>query len=62
MPKVREAMLLVERDGWRIARRRGSHRVYKHQEKPGIVVIAGNPGVDLPQGTWNNIRKQAGLK
>ena len=53
---------MVERDGWRLARTRGSHRVYKHSVKRGIVVIAGNPGVDLPQGTWNNILKQAGLR
>ena len=61
MPKVRDAIRLVERDGWGHVRTRGSHRVYKHAEKRGIVVIAGSPGVDLPQGTWNNILKQAGL-
>ena len=62
MPKVRDAIRIVERDGWRLARTRGSHRVYKHPVKRGIVVVAGNPGVDLPQGTWNNILKQAGLR
>ncbi|MCY3667249.1 MAG: type II toxin-antitoxin system HicA family toxin [Gemmatimonadetes bacterium] len=62
MPKVRDAIRMVERDGWRLARTRGSHRVYKHPVKRGIVVVAGNPGVDLPQGTWNNILKQAGLR
>ena len=62
MPKVRDAIRIVERDGWRLARTRGSHRVYKHPAKRGIVVVAGNPGVDLPQGTGNNILKQAGLR
>ena len=62
MPKVREAIRLVERDGWRLVRTRGSHRVYKHSDKQGIVVIAGHPGVDVPQGTWNEILKQAGLQ
>ncbi|MCY4436207.1 MAG: type II toxin-antitoxin system HicA family toxin [Chloroflexi bacterium] len=62
MPKVRDAIRLVERDGWRLARTRGSHRVFKHPAKPGIVVIAGHLGVDMPQGTWNNILKQAGLR
>ena len=62
MPKVRDAIRLVERDGWRLAWTRGSHRVYKHPAKQGIVVIAGHPGVDMPQGTWNNILKQAGLQ
>ena len=62
MPKVREAIRIVERDGWRLVRTRGSHRVFKHPDKPGIVVIAGNPGIDMPQGTLNDVLKQAGLK
>ena len=66
MPKVRDAIrlrwMVACRTRWMVAlRTRGSHRVYKHAEKRGIVVIAGSPGVDLPQGTWNNILKQAGL-
>ena len=62
MPKVRDAIRLVERDGWRLARTRGSHRQYKHPEKPGLVTIAGKPGVDVPPGTWANILKQAGIE
>jgi predicted RNA binding protein YcfA (HicA-like mRNA interferase family) len=62
MPTVRDAIRLVERDGWRLVRTTGSHRVYHHPEKVGIVVIAGHGGDDLATGTWNNILKQAGLK
>ena len=62
MPKVRDAIRLMERDGWRWVRTRGSHRHFKHPEKPGLVTIAGTPGTDLPAGTWNNIMKQAGLE
>ena len=62
MPKVRDAIRLIQRDGWQLVRTRGSHRVYKHPVKRGIVVIAGNPRVDVPQGTWHNILKQAGLR
>ena len=36
--------------------------IFKHPEKPGIVVVAGKPGIDIPQGTWNSILRQAGLK
>ena len=43
-------------------RTRGSHRIYSHAEKPGHVVIPGRPGSDVPQGLWNAILKQAGLK
>ena len=62
MPKVREAIRLLEREGWRLSRTRGSHRVFRHPDKPGIVVVAGKPSVDIPRGTWNSILKQAGLK
>jgi predicted RNA binding protein YcfA (HicA-like mRNA interferase family) len=62
MPKVREAISVVERDGWRVVRTRGSHRHYAHPTKPGIVTIAGHPSKDLAPGTWASILKQAGLK
>lgn len=39
MPKVREAISRLERDGWYLARTRGSHRVFKHHAKDGIVVV-----------------------
>ena len=60
--KVRDVIRLVEDDGWFLVRTRGSHRHYKHATKPGLVTIAGHPGVDMPKGTLNSILKQAGLK
>jgi predicted RNA binding protein YcfA (HicA-like mRNA interferase family) len=60
--KVREAIRLVEENGWYHVRTRGSHRQFKYQVKSGIVTIAGQPGVDIPKGTLNSILKQAGLK
>ena len=62
MPKVREAMALIQREGWRMVRIRKNHRQYKHPNKPGRVTIPGKPGDDLPTGTWNSILKQSGLK
>jgi predicted RNA binding protein YcfA (HicA-like mRNA interferase family) len=53
--KVREAIKLVESDGWQLARTRGSHRHFKHQRKSGVVTIAGHPNVDSPRGTLNSI-------
>ncbi len=61
MPRVRDAIRLVERDGWRHARTKGSHRIYKHPSKPGIVVIAGHPGKDVPRSIWLAILRQAGI-
>jgi predicted RNA binding protein YcfA (HicA-like mRNA interferase family) len=60
--KVREAIRLVEDDGWYQIAMRGSHRQYRHAIKPGRVTIAGKPSDDLAPGTVNSILKQAGLK
>jgi predicted RNA binding protein YcfA (HicA-like mRNA interferase family) len=60
--KVREIIKLIEDDGWFVVRTRGSHRHYKHPQKPGLVTIAGHPSVDVPRGTLNSILKQAGMK
>ena len=62
MPKVRDAIRLVERDGWVLDRIVGSHRQYRHSTKLGTVTIPGHANKDLPPGTWNSILKQAGLK
>ncbi|MBI3683521.1 MAG: type II toxin-antitoxin system HicA family toxin [Acidobacteria bacterium] len=60
--KVRDLIRLLEDDGWRLARTRGSHRQFKHIEKPATVTVAGNAGVDVPPGTLNAVLRQAGLK
>ena len=62
IPKVRDAIRLIEKNGWALVRTRGSHRQYRHPHKPGTVTIAGNPGDDFPRGTWASVMKQAGLK
>ena len=46
----------------RLVRTRGSHRQYRHPDKPGTVTIAGKPSDDLPRGTWASVMKQAGLQ
>jgi predicted RNA binding protein YcfA (HicA-like mRNA interferase family) len=60
--KVREAIRLIEDDGWYLVATRGSHRQFKHPSKSGRVTIAGKPSDDLAPGTQNSILKQAGLK
>ena len=62
MPKVREAIRIVERDGWYHVSTRGGHRHFRHPEKPGKVTIPGNLGDDVPKGTWLSIQRQAGLR
>ena len=60
--KVREAIKLIEADGWYEVAVRGSHRQFKHQTKSGRVTVAGKFSNDLAPGTLNSILKQAGLK
>jgi predicted RNA binding protein YcfA (HicA-like mRNA interferase family) len=60
--KVREAIRVIEGDGWRLVKTKGSHRQYKHPTKPGRVTIAGKPSDDLAPKTFDSILRQAGLK
>jgi predicted RNA binding protein YcfA (HicA-like mRNA interferase family) len=60
--KVRDLIRVIERDGWELARTRGSHRQYRHPRKPGLVTVPGHAGDELAPGTLNSILKQAGLK
>ncbi len=60
--KVRELIKLLESDGWKEARVRGSHRQFKHPTKSGTVTVAGKSGADIPPGTLASVLKQSGLK
>lgn len=55
--KVRDALNLIEEDGWMQVRQRGSHRQFKHAAKPGLATIAGKPNDDLAPGTLNSVLK-----
>jgi predicted RNA binding protein YcfA (HicA-like mRNA interferase family) len=60
--KIRDLIKLVELDGWQHVRTTGSHRHYRHPEKPGTVTIPGHPSDDVAVGTKLSIFKQADLK
>ena len=60
--KVREVLKLLEADGWYIVAMRGSHRQFKHPQKPSRGTLAGKPGDDLAPGTFNSVLKQVGLE
>jgi predicted RNA binding protein YcfA (HicA-like mRNA interferase family) len=46
--------------GWVLDRVRGSHHVFRHPERPGIVVVP-HPKKDLGTGLVKAIRRQAGI-
>ena len=56
---MRDIIKLIEDDGWYLVATTGSHRQYKHPEKPGRVTIAGHPNNDLAPGALSSIFKQA---
>jgi predicted RNA binding protein YcfA (HicA-like mRNA interferase family) len=60
--KIRDILVLLQRDGWFLVATRGSHRQFKHPTKPGRVTVPGKPSDDLAPGTLASILKQAGLK
>ena len=62
--KYREAIKLLEADGWFLERTVGSHLQFRHPQKPGTVTVpsGGKLGNEVPPGTLNSILKQAGMK
>ena len=58
-PKELEKLILA--DGWVFKSQEGSHKNYIHPVKAGKVTIQSH-NKDLPKGTENSIRRQAGLK
>jgi predicted RNA binding protein YcfA (HicA-like mRNA interferase family) len=60
--KVSAVLRMLQDDGWFLVVTRGSHRQFKHAQKPGRVTVPGKPSDDLAPGTLSSILKQAGLK
>jgi len=60
--KVKQAITLIEKDGWYLVRTRGSHRQFKHNTKLDLVTVPGKLSDDRAIGTESSILKQAGLK
>lgn len=55
-----ELIRRLEAQGWRLDRTRGSHHVFKHPARPGIVVVP-HPKKDLGKGLVAAILRQAGI-
>ncbi len=60
--KVRDLIRLIEDDGWRHVKTRGSHRKFVHPQKPGHLIVPGQPGDDIALGTLLSVLKKAGLQ
>lgn len=53
---------LLEAEGWRLVITEGSHRQFKHPDKPGRITVSGHLGDDMPKGTLASVKRQAGFK
>ena len=60
--RVRDAIKLIEADGWRLVSVKESHRQFKHLFKKGRVTIAGKLDMDLHPKTLKSILKQADIE
>jgi len=60
--KVKDFIKLLQGDGWKQVRMRGSHRQFRHPLKHGTITVAGKRNVDIPPGTLASILKYPGLK
>ena len=53
--KVRDVIKRLEADGWYLDRTKGSHRQFKHPDKPGLVTVPSKLSDDLAPGTLSSI-------
>ena len=55
-----DLMRELRQAGWVLDRVSGSHHVFKHADRPGVVVVP-HPKKDLGTGLVKAIRRQAGI-
>ena len=60
--KAREIIRIIEKDGWKLKRQKGSHMQFTHPTKPGTVTVPFHGSKDLSKSDIASILKQAGLK
>lgn len=60
--KYRDAIRLIQQDGWYYSYSTGGHDHYRHAVKRGKVTVDGRPGEDIRRKRWAYIMRQAGLR
>lgn len=60
--KVKEVIDLLEENGWKCVRTRGSHRIFTKEGAARPIVVPNKLGNDLPIGTLKSILREMGLK
>ena len=62
LPAVRPRQLIraLERQGWELARTKGSHQSFRHPDRPNVVTVPVHAR-DLKRGMLSGILKDAGI-
>ncbi|HLC16479.1 MAG TPA: type II toxin-antitoxin system HicA family toxin [Thermodesulfovibrionia bacterium] len=58
----KELCKLLEKNGWKLQRIKGSHHIYTHVNKEEILTVPVHGNNVLKKGTLNQLLKSAGLK
>jgi len=58
--RSREVIKKLQAHGWSEVRQTGSHKQFRHPEKPGLVTVP-HPKKELPTGTLKSISKASGV-
>lgn len=61
MIKSKEIIKKIEAEGWYEVRQKGSHKHFRHEERPGTVTVP-HPKSDMAIGTIKSIERQSGVK
>ncbi len=60
--KAVDFIKLIEKVGWEFARQNGSHKVFKHPDKPNNLSIPCHKGKDINSKLLKRLIKDAGLQ
>lgn len=60
--RPQELVKILEADGWTSTGQTGSHRKFRHPNKPGLLIVPMHAGKELGKGLLHSILKKAGLK
>lgn len=58
--KSAELIKLLEQNGWKLNRTRGSHHQFKHPDHKNVITVP-HPKKDLGKGLVRKIKQDAGL-
>jgi predicted RNA binding protein YcfA (HicA-like mRNA interferase family) len=59
--RARDVVLLMQQNGWVEVAGKGSHRNFRHPDRPGKVTVPFHGSRDLSLGVVRSIEKQTGL-